>query len=499
MSVAAVASAGEHFAWFCATKIEQSIDRFAGSPLELEPWQRRIFDEALSVNADGAPVWQSVAIVLPRKNGKTTLLAAYALYRLIYDDGQPEILLAAASDKQAGRLFDAVCSFVRRSPALMESLAIRAYVGEIARKDGEGKILRMSSSPERLHGYNPSLVICDEVAQWTTPNLRKAWAALTTGGGARSRTQTFTISTAGEVSQRADSILGRMIDGNEAVGELERDGALTVSRNRAAQTLVYNFSAHTTDPFDTPAVKAANPASWITEEYLARQAANPEVSRSDFLQLHACVWSDGEDQWVTAEAVRAAGCGDRIGDGDLVVLGFDGSMSDDSTALFACRVEDGLLELLDVWERPDGASGWQVPRLEVDAAVHRAMAELDVWRMYADPPYWQSEIEKWALEFGDERVVSWHTARDSQMGAALERFRTDLLDGKFRHDGHPVLVQHLLNARMVKTRSGYRIGKPEKGGGKIDAAVAAVLAYEARCDAIAAGALRPKSRGVVFL
>jgi len=103
----------------------------------------------------------------------------------------PEILLAAASDKQAGRLFEAVVAMVRRSPWLNESLTIRAYVGEIERKDGEGKILRMSSSPERLHGYNPSLVICDELAQWTTPTLRKAWAALTTGGGARTAAQTF--------------------------------------------------------------------------------------------------------------------------------------------------------------------------------------------------------------------------------------------------------------------------------------------------------------------
>lgn len=494
--MAAVASAGEHFAWFCSTQVEQSIDRFAGTPLELEGWQREIFDEALSVGADGRPIWSSVAIVLPRKNGKTTLLAAYALYRLIYDDGQPEILLAAASDKQAGRLFDAVCSFVRRSPALMEFLTIRAYVGEIARKDGEGKILRMSSSPERLHGYNPSLVICDEVAQWTTPNLKKAWAALTTGGGARSRTQTFTISTAGMASQRSDSILGRMIDGNESLGVVERDGALAISRNEAAQTLVYNFSAQTTDPFDTPAVKAANPASWITPEYLARQAANPEVSKSDFLQLHACVWADGEDQWITAEAVALAGReGERIAEGEQVALGFDGAMFDDSTALFACRLDDGFLALLDVWEKPQGAMGWQVPRGEVDAAVHRAMATFQVRRAYLDPPYWQSEIEKWSLEFGVEVVIPWYTARDTQMGAALERFRTDMLDGKFHHDASAVFMRHLLNARMSKTRSGYRIGKPEKGGGKIDAAVAAVLAYEARCDAVADGALRPKRSG----
>ena len=61
-----------------------------------------------------------------------------------------------------------------------------------------GVIYRLSSDPARLYGYNPTLVVVDELAQWTTPNLRRAYAALTSGGGARSAPQVFTITTAGE-------------------------------------------------------------------------------------------------------------------------------------------------------------------------------------------------------------------------------------------------------------------------------------------------------------
>jgi phage terminase large subunit-like protein len=46
-------------------------------------------------------------MIAPRKDGKTALLAAVAFYRLLTDEGRPEILLAASSDRQAGRLFDA--------------------------------------------------------------------------------------------------------------------------------------------------------------------------------------------------------------------------------------------------------------------------------------------------------------------------------------------------------------------------------------------------------
>jgi phage terminase large subunit-like protein len=193
----AAGSEVDHFARFCADQLVQSVDRWSGHPLELYPAQLEFFNEALSYDEHGLPIWQSVVQVVGRKKGKTHALAAYALYRLVTDDGSPEILLCAASDRQAGRLFDACAAFVRRSVRLSRLLRVLDYVGEIVREDGRGRVLRMSSDPARLYGFSPSLVVCDEVAQWTTPTLERAYAALTSGAGARSAPQTFTISTAG--------------------------------------------------------------------------------------------------------------------------------------------------------------------------------------------------------------------------------------------------------------------------------------------------------------
>jgi hypothetical protein len=135
--------------------------------------------EALAYDADGWPSWCSVVIVAPRKNGKTALLAALSLYRLLTSRGRPEILLAAPSDRVAGRLFDAAARFVRRSGELSRLLRIRDHAGEIVREDGMGIVYRMSSDPKHLYGYNPTHVVCDELAQWSTPTLRRAYAALT--------------------------------------------------------------------------------------------------------------------------------------------------------------------------------------------------------------------------------------------------------------------------------------------------------------------------------
>ena len=93
----------------------------------------------------------------------------------------------------------------------------------------------------------------------------------------------------------------------------------------------------------------------------------------------------------------------RLQPGDRITLGFDGSRFHDATALVGCRIEDGLLELLGLWEAPRGErrSG-RCPAGEVDARLDEVMDEYAVVRGYFDPPLWQSEIDAWAHEFGDD-------------------------------------------------------------------------------------------------
>jgi phage terminase large subunit-like protein len=185
-----------HFSKFCREHLIQSEDRWEGKPLLLEAWQRRMLGEALAYDENGQPLWRSVVMIAPRKNGKTALLVAVAIYRLLTDEGRPEILLAASSDRQAGRLFDAFARYVRRNPELSDLLRVRDHGGRIVREDGMGSIIRLTSDPSRLYGYSPTLVVVDELAFWTpepTPRLRRPhqWRLCANGAaeGSRSRPQ----------------------------------------------------------------------------------------------------------------------------------------------------------------------------------------------------------------------------------------------------------------------------------------------------------------------
>lgn len=178
--------------------------------------------------------------------------------------------------------------------------------------------------------------------------------------------------------------------------------------------------------------------------------------------------------------------------GTAVCAGFDGSDSDDHTAL-RCETRAGFQftprygpdRRPTIWN-PAEWNG-KIPRGEVHAAVSELFGTWRVARLYADPPDWRSEIGDWALEYGEEHVFEWPTYRIVPMHAAIQRFETDLATGRITQDGCPITDMHMGNARKVpKPGDRYILGKPAQHQ-KIDAGMGSILAHEAAADAHAAG------------
>ncbi len=187
--------------------------------------------------------------------------------------------------------------------------------------------------------------------------------------------------------------------------------------------------------------------------------------------------------------------------GSGVTLGFDGARFFDSTALVATHVESGHQWVLGVWERPEGpqGEGWEVPVGDVVATVDAAFDQWRVLRLYADPPHWDEVVDRWAGKWGDKVVFKWWTNRDRPMAFALRAWRSAMASGEVSHDGDDRFARHVGNARRrnLKVRDDegrpmWTIGKDRAGSPrKIDLAMAGCLSWEARGDAIAAGALEP--------
>jgi phage terminase large subunit-like protein len=455
------------FARFCRNL---TVDE--GGPLKLEAFQRKLLADYFG----GA---RETLVILPKKNGKTTLLAALALFHLASTRGQDaECVIGASSRDQAGILYEQAADFVRRSPGLQERLVTKGGYRQIRSRHDAGRIRVLAADVDTADGVIPTLALVDELHRHKSADL---YGIFRDGLGPR-RGQMITISTAGDHELTP---LGQMRAAARRLPQVESNGHYTHARSENGAYAMHEWAlTEEADLDDMRVVKKVNPASWQTIEELRERHDSPSMLPWHWARFACGIWIGAEAWWISAADWQAAEVEDLIEPGERITLGFDGSRSGDATALVASRLSDGLLQPLAIWENPTPGREWDVPAGEVDAALALAMEEYRVVRGYFDPPLWQSEIDGWAREYGEPAVLRYPTNR-SRMMAAVERFRTDLLAGNLPHAGAAALSRHVLNAQVREVRGGYWLAKPGPGSpDHIDAAVAAVLAYEARCDSV---------------
>ena len=130
------------------------------------------------------------------------------------------------------------------------------------------------------------------------------------------------------------------------------------------------------------------------------------------------------------------------------------------------------------------------------AVVDHAFTTWNVWRLYADPPYWETAVAAWAGKYTEERVVRWPTTRTRKMADCIRAYQNAMIDKHLSHDGSEVFARHIANAyrRVLQIRDEqgqplWTIQKERKDSPKkIDVGMAGALSWEARRDAITEGA-----------
>ncbi|WP_431784338.1 terminase [Streptomyces chumphonensis] len=386
-----------------------------------------------------------------------------------------------------------------------------------------GQISPITSSATSAKGDPACFASMDQTEEWRESNGGKRLAkvmrfnAAKLGGSVIETPNAFTPGEGSVAEQSAadyQAILdgrsrarGILVDHREAPPETDMSDERSLV---AGLRWAYGDSSDHPDGcvlHDPPCEPGWSPIERLTSEFWDT-SNEPQDLRADLLNqiTHA------SDAWLSAPEVRATSDLNRqVQPGERIVLGFDGSRKrargvTDATALIGCRLSDGHLFTIGVWESPTrpeiGPDGqpveWRVPVVEVLAAVHEAFETYDVVGMYADPAKWESHVADWEAAYGPRLKVQatrnhpvewWMTGgRSNLIVRALEKFHTALVEGELTHDGASALVRHLLNARRRKTRSGIQIGKAHPDSAdKIDAAVAAVLAWQCRLDAVAKG------------
>lgn len=409
----------------------------------------------------------------------------------------PLIQIAATSDDQVANIWRPLVSMIQLGP-LKELLLPRGefirIVGESGDKDMD-RIDRVTASAQSRLGAPISRAFFDESGLFTQSNKLLAVAETMRRGAAGMGGRTHETTNMYDPSEQSyaqrtmesesDDIFKFWRDPDKAL--TKSDGSRLSFTNKADRRrilrLVYAGSGHISlDSIDAEAAEIA-----------VKDLAQAERFFGNLMRTGSGAWADAA-VWDARKSPR-----DQPAARTQLVLGFDGSDIDDWTAIRA-QTQDGyqFTPVTDagptIWNPADFDG--QVPRTEVDEAVEWLFKHFDVIRMYADPPYWQTEIDRWAAKFGEKRVVPWYTSRPRQMTGAADRLLTDVAktDSPFTHDGCEFTAEHIANARKVQRvgASVYKLAKPSDGR-KIDLAVVSILTNEAAGDATAAKLWRRKS------
>jgi hypothetical protein len=188
----------------------------------------------------------------------------------------------------------------------------------------------------------------------------------------------------------------------------------------------------------------------------------------------------------------------------LIVVGVDGARFDDDLGFIGTEVETGYQWVLGHWHRPDNAlDNYEHPMDEADGVMVEANERFEIWRIYIDPGSTAGNIEplveKWQGRWGAQKVLAWRMNQPRKTSYAVANFTNAINAGDLRHDGDAAFAQHIRNAtkQMVPYydedgRRMHLISKDRpQSPNKMDLAAAAVLSWEARGDAVAAGAKPP--------
>jgi phage terminase large subunit-like protein len=475
MPTANATTQGGHVAAFAAEYCRHTKGRWAGQPVAFEDWQQAFMDEAFRLDADGRRVYRNVLLGLPRKNGKSTLAAALALYMAGADgEAGAEVIIAAGSRDQAGIVFDQARAFVEASPDLGHHFDAQRFV--IYGPQGS-TIKRVAADGRMQHGTSPSAVILDELHALETPRQEELYAALNTASGAREQPLNLAITTAG---YNRHTILGRLYADAMRSPDVERRGALTIARDPAAGFLMWWYGLADDDDPTPDAVLAANPASWITSEVLEAQRASPTVDEYAFRRLHANQWTSTRNAWLPPGAWEGlAREGYAIPEGSEIVVAVDVGLVHDSTAVaVACRLEDGRIALdARVWAaRDDAVAHIILPGGRVDLAVIEdyisALADrYTVREVVYDPRF----FERSAASLSDAGFITAPVDQSSRrMAEAYAAFFTAVQDGRVVHGRDDVVAAHVEATQATMTERGWRIGRQRMQ--RIDALVAMCMA-----------------------
>lgn len=437
----------------------------------------------------------------------------------------PLVVVAAATEQQTQNAWIPLLEMCSdKAPAFDNYPGLEPMAGRVILP--YGSIAPVPASSTSSKGFRPVFTIMDQTEQWNQANHGVDFANILVNNATKMGATVLESPNAyipGEGSVAENTMMAWKAQ-QEGRTPLDR-GLLVDHREAPADTIIMDEESMVKglriaygDSSDHPdgCVLHDPPChgGWAPiDHYLARSWDSdvPEqLIRSDFLNqiTHAT------DSWLSQPEWNA--CRDRtktVEDGDVITLGFDGSRGrskgkPDATALVGCRVMDGHLFQIGLWEAADRKADWatwEPPMGEIEDTIDSTFKKYRVVGFYCDPARdWRSYVNAWEARYIRQLQVKASQAhpcewwmlggQSSKVEQTVEDMESAVRLGDLTHAGDDGLTRHVLNARRRLEHGKLKIDKESAASTrKIDAAIAACLAWRCRLDAVSKGFGRPRA------
>lgn len=464
----------------------------AGEPFVLRPWQKAIVRELFGRVRKDDPTrrsYRTAFIALPRKNGKSELCAALALYGLIGDGVRgAQVYSAAAEKEQAALVFNAAKAMVEADPELSARIKIMATQKRMVDTETGSIYQALSAEAYSKHGFNASMVIYDELH--AAPN-RELWDVLRTSQGARREPLMVAITTAGFDKT---TICWELWDYARKV----RDGVV----NDPAFFQVLYEAPDGSDWTDERVWYAANPALGDFRDIeemraWALESQHKPEQQNSFRRLYLNQWTEQETRWLDMH--RWAACR-RIdvaeAAGRRSYAGLDLGLKSDLSAFVAVTpMPDGASLVRAHFWMPAGARDrfrsrpyetWvqsgALTITEGDVTDFERLERdiLRLWREWncVEGLYDQAFAEALRQRLEQQRLLMLHQPQGYALNIGLRAIEDAVVAGTLAHNDNPILTWMAGNAVVETGQKGDIQLKKMKARDKVDGIAALSMAMQ---------------------
>ena len=483
--------------------------KWAGTKIELELWQIFILCTVFGWynRTTGFRRFRTVYIEVPRKNAKSTLTSGVCLYMLTAD-GEPgaEVYSAATTRDQARIVFDDAKKMATLEPGFRQRFGVKVLAHSMFELINDSRFTPLSAEGSTLDGLNIHFASVDELHAHKT---RAVYDVIETGTGARAQSIIWNITTAGtdrsgicyEQRGYVVSLLNDVLRRHDGLGY--------PVKGATAEDDTYFGIIYTIDDGDDWAIEScwakANPNFGVSIypddiRRLANKAIKTASARANFLTKRLNVWVNAATAWMDMR--RWDACGDTAltldqFEGERCIIALDlASKVDiaDKMRIFVRQIdgkqhyfafgthyvpEDKAGEEANSQYSGWVEEGWLVPTPgnvidfdKIEDDIRDDMKRFDVAEVPYDP--WQAtQLASHMLDEGVPMVELRQTVQT--MSEPMKEFEAAVLEGRFHHNGDPVLGWMVSNVVAFRDAKENIYPRKEKEENKIDGAVAAIM------------------------